>query len=47
MSDGANVEHGGVWRGVNENVKVAAFLVITMQHGAKNSGIARTVALDH
>jgi hypothetical protein len=47
MPDRTNVKHGCLGRRINQDVQVAAFLVVAMEHRAENSGVAGTVPQHH
>ena len=47
MSDGTNVEKCRFRRWVNQNVQIAALVVISMENGAENSRILGAVPLNN
>jgi hypothetical protein len=47
MPDRTNVKHGCLGGRVNQDVQIAAFLVIAIKHLAENSGLAGAVPQHH
>ncbi len=45
--DCGHIHERCLWRGIDQDVQVAALVIIAMEHRTKNARIARTVTLHH